>query len=343
VTGILLAAAIAISGASADATTAAARSSHSVTAKYCAKHKHARKCQKQPVKHTNRVFAANSIWDTPLASSAPLDPKSADYVTTLLNSVQTKGDWINTTQWSAPVYRVPAAQATVEVKLDKPAGVHEALRAALKSVPLPANAQPSNDTDSELVVWQQSTDTFWEFWGLTKQSDGWHARYGGKMTNVSTSPGYFPANPGWGAAATGLPLLGGMINLDELNRGTIDHALALSIPGPARGKIVFPAQRGDGDSDDPNAIPEGTRFRLDPKLDISKLKIPGFTRALALAAQKYGIVVTDKAANVQFEAEDPTPLGYNPYWPSATGFFGGKYPNQLLDVFPWAALQVVKP
>jgi hypothetical protein len=231
----------------------------------------------------------------------------------------------------------------VPVTLDQPLIAHAELRLAFLTVPLPANAKPSNDSDSELVVWQQSTDTFWEFWGLTKQSDGWHARFGGKMSNVSTSPGYFPAKPGWGAAATGLPLLGGLINLDELSRGTIDHALALSIPGPARGRITFPAQRTDGDSDDPNAIPEGTRFRLDPKVDVSKLKLPGFTRALALAAQKYGIVVTDKGSNVQFEAEDPTPLGYNPYWPSSTGYFGGKYPNQLLDVFPWSSLQVVKP
>ena len=66
-----------------------------------------------------------------------------------------------------------------------------------------------------------------------------------------------------------------------------------------------------------------------------------FTRMLATAAQKYGIIITDMGGAVAFYAEDPVTSSSNPYT-SPDGFFGGKYPNQLLQQFPWSELQVVQ-
>ena len=60
-------------------------------------------------------------------------------------------------------------------------------------------------------------------------------------------PGYFSsdawpgAEPWWGATATGLPLLGGLITIDELERGRIDHALAMAIPDARAGVWAQPA------------------------------------------------------------------------------------------------------
>jgi hypothetical protein len=83
------------------------------------------------------------------------------------------------------------------------------------------------------------------------------------------------------------------------------------------------------------------RFRVDPRLDIAALHLPPIVRMLAEAAQRYGLVVRDKSANVTFYAEDPTPLGSNPYAGPA-GFFGGQYPNRLLERFPWSRLQALR-
>ena len=83
------------------------------------------------------------------------------------------------------------------------------------------------------------------------------------------------------------------------------------------------------------------RFRLDPTVDIAALHLPPIVRMLAEAAQRYGLVVRDKSANVAFYAEDPTPLGWNPY-AGPTGFFGGQYPNRLLEQFPWSRLQALR-
>jgi hypothetical protein len=119
--------------------------------------------------------------------------------------------------------------------------------------------------------------------------------------------------------------------------GHIDHALAIAIPEPRYNLFTTPAQRTDGFRFTPAAIPEGTRFRIDPNLDLSTLTMPPVTRIIAEAVQKYGMVVRDRAGSVSFYAEDPTPTGTNPY----PGFYNNQYPDKMLASFPWSRLQAL--
>jgi hypothetical protein len=244
------------------------------------------------------------------------------------------GPWIATHAYSVPVYTVGAEVPAVHVTLDtnKPL-----LQRDFDAVPIPDGAHAAAGTDQHLVIFQPTTDTMWEFWHARQLSDGWHAGWGGKMTNVSTNPGYF-ANP-YGASATSLPLLGGLMTEYELKNRQIDHALALALPLTAAGTFTWPAQRSDGRTVGPTAIPEGTRFRIDPTLDLSTLKLTPVGLAMARAAQKYGIIVRDGAQCVVFYGEDPTTLP----WDSYPGLFGGLYPDEVLAGFPWSRLQVVAP
>ncbi|MFL5867957.1 MAG: hypothetical protein ACJ766_12745 [Thermoleophilaceae bacterium] len=290
----------------------------------------------QPTVTPARPFSPDSFWNAPLGSGAPIDPDSPGLVADLVDQVRRYGPWINTYQYSSPVYRVPAGQPRVKVILDTR---YAPLQEGFASVPLPANAQPARGNDRHLVVWQPSTDSMWEFFKLQHLADGWHARWGGRMTGVSRNPGYFPAPTG--ATATGLPLLGGLITLDEMKQGHIDHALDICLVRTRQSFWSWPAQRTDGWIASAAAIPEGTRFRLDPALDLSRLRLPRVTRMIAEAAQRYGIVVRDKGGAVSFYAEDPVPTGSNPYG-GPGGYFQGRYPSQLLQSFPWDRLQVLK-
>jgi hypothetical protein len=288
-----------------------------------------------------RPFAPDSFLNHLLPPQAPLDANSAGYVADLQRQLGSWLPWINTTEYSSPVYTVPADQPTVSVTLDKPACWDLDLRQAWQRVPMPPTARPAAGTDRTMIVWQPSTDTMWEFWLAAKQADGWHATWGGRMQHVSQNPGYYADPPNWGATATSLPMLGGLIRIDELRAGHIDHALALAIPQARAHLYSWPAQRTDGTSTSSNAIPEGTRFRLDPALDLASLHLPRTTRIIAEAAQRYGIVVRDTAGSVTFYAEDPTPTAVDPYT-GAGGFFGGQYPSELLAGFPWARLQALQ-
>jgi hypothetical protein len=165
------------------------------------------------------------------------------------------------------------------------------------------------------------------------------------MRDVSSSPGYYTAAswPGagtdWGSTATSLPVVAGTMTVGELQRGQINHALALAIPDSRKDAFAFPAERTDGTLTTADAIPEGTTFRLDPKLDLQSLHLPRVVQTMAEAAQRYGIIVRDKTMHaIGFYAEDPTPLGTNPY----VQLFDGKSPSELLASFPWKYLQAVK-
>ncbi len=296
-----------------------------------------------------RFFAASSFWNRPLPASAPVDPSSALLVAHLAGEAAQEeaggyGPNINTGGYSVPIYTVGPGQATIRVILDKP---NPALSAAIGAVPLPANAHPANGTDALLVVWQPSTDRMWEFWQLHQTAGRWHASWGGAMRNVQRSEGIFgPASwPGaqsyWGAAATSLPEVGGLMTIAELKRHQIDHALQLGIPDPREHVWSWPAQRTDGVSTDPTSLPEGARLRLDPRLDLNALHLPPLTLEMARAAQRYGIVVHDTSGVVAFYVQDSTPTGTDPY-DGPNGLFGGLNPRQLLASFPWKDLEVLK-
>ncbi len=252
---------------------------------------------------------------------------------------------IDTTAYSVPIYTVAAGQPTVRVSLDGPP--NRALSAAWRRVPVPSEARPAAGSDGDLVVWQPATEHMWEFWRMRKTRGGWQARWGGAIADVSRDQGvYGPRSwPGatrfWGVPATSLALAGGLITLEDLRRGEIDHAVAISIPDARADTWALPAQRSDGTSRSPQALPEGAHLRLDPKLDVAKLAIPHLTMLIAQAAQRYGLVVRDTSPNVGFYAEDPTPTGNDPY-SGPGGYFEGRTAEAIAAAFPWSQLELLK-
>lgn len=292
-----------------------------------------------------RFFARDSVWNRPLAHDAPLDADSRAIVASLRAQVDEArrkrfGPTINSYAYSVPIYTVGARQATVKVRLDNPADYAATLRAALERVPVPRRAKAAAGTDQHMVVWQPSTDTLWEFWKMHRERDGWHAKSGGRMPRVSENPGYFagPAGYPWGATASSLPLVGGLILPGELRSGHIRHALAMALPKTRGSRWAFPAQRSDGFVADPLAVPEGARFRLDPRLDVEGLRVSRTVKALARAAQRYGLIVRDTSATPVLYAQDAVNLEPKPYG----RLFGREPLDRQLARFPWSRLQLVR-
>ena len=297
-----------------------------------------------------RFFSPTSFWNTPLAGDATLDPEStaitAAFEATIAQELQNEiGPWINTTDYSVPIYTVPAEQPTVPVQLFSQF-YSPSLQSAWREVPLPPDARPSAGSDQHLVVWQPSSDRIWEFWKLTQVYGSWRAAWGGAMRNVSSNTGAYGADawPGaeswWGSTASSLSIAGGLITLEDLQQGEIDHGLAMAIPNVRAGFYTAPAQRTDGTSSSSLALPEGAHLRLDPDLDLAAMQLPPLTRMIAEAAQRYGIVVRDRAKVAHFFAQDPSPTGANPYVGKG-GYFEGRSPAQLLSRFPWSHLQLL--
>jgi hypothetical protein len=296
-----------------------------------------------------------SFWRRPVPGDAALDRSSSAIVSHLVRDVKAdqaarRGPWIDTHKCAPPIYRVPAGQPETRVTLkDAGASWAASLQSAFDRVPLPRDPQPSRCSDASLLVWQPSSDRYFEFWHLRREGGSWRADWGGATRHASRNPGYFGpgdwpgAQSSWGASATSTLVAGGLVKLDELRAGHIDHALAISIPQTRSGQWTWPAQRTDNATGDTAAdsIPSGSHFRLDPKLDVSKLQLPPLTRMLARAAQRYGVYVTERTNYmVGLGVESPAPYGGrgNPY----DRYLGGRSPNAILDAFPWDKLQLLK-
>jgi Abnormal spindle-like microcephaly-assoc'd, ASPM-SPD-2-Hydin len=112
---------------------------------------------------------------------------------------------------------------------------------------------------------------------------------------------------GWTSAdAAGLPIFPGLVRLDEVNAGQIDHAIRLTAQRTDR-SYVWPARHQAGAANDPNLPPMGARFRLKASYDIT-----GFdpqTRVILTAMKKYGFILADNGSNWYFQ-------GVVDAWPS---------------------------
>ena len=418
--------------------------------------------------------ARGPLWSDPLPADAPLDPRSHDLIVTLTSSVQAQiargtGPALSA-KARTPVYKAGPDVPLVPVSLDTGPWAQELAGVLARGVPIPPDARPSSGSDGMMVIWQPSSDTYWEFFSMqralhfpqfvgspqvtrsgklaagtycyrvtalselgetsaqaaglrvrvatrgasvtirwsavdgatgyrvyrgstcadvrllattqddaTSFTDGgggkpdsappptrstartpgrWHAAYGGVIPHVSDNPGYYEDLAGsggkpierfnWGSSATSLPLAAGLVTKRDLERGRINHVLSVGLPNLspstsiiAASQWAFPAQRADGKSILPDAIPEGARLRLDPRLDVDALHLEPFVRMLAEAAQRYGMIVQGGSAATVIYGEDPTPY-QRAGEPNFYRTLAGSPSIHTLADFPWDDLQVMR-
>jgi hypothetical protein len=289
-------------------------------------------------------FSATSVWNRRVPDDAKLASDSDELVAAFNHQWQTSYGTvgINTNAYSIPVYTVPDDLPTVKVTTEDGCTVDSGFESQVAAVPIPAGARPANGTDHSLAIWQPGTDTAWELWQAELTgTGGWTACWGGRIEHVSRSSGVFTWP--YGVAASGLSYLGGTIKASELQAGEIKHAIAVNVVHTMAGTQVPPANRNDGNSTADDAIPEGTRFRLDPTIDVTKLGLGPSGVVIARALQRYGMIVTDTSGAVVLIAEDGQAYvaagEANPF----KALFAPQDPSQVLSWVPWSRLQVVDP
>jgi hypothetical protein len=302
----------------------------------------------QPVNALTNAFGPASVWKQDVRQ-APLDGNSSAMTAELTQQVGSHYGGVaafNVWNYNASVYTVPATQPKIDVKWDNCQGKGYIPRGLLgeggqfTQVPVPADAIPAYGNDSQLSIYSPATDQLWEFWKAKKVDGLWQACWGGRIDKVSTSYGYFLN--GFGAAATGLSISAGAIGIREAQAGQIDHALSLVLPNPAHySNFSWPAQRSDGSSTASDAIPEGTRLRLDPSVNVDALNLHPIARMVAKAAQKYGFIVSDKAGAVSVATESGAGVkaatGVDPW----NKLMGNTPSYSIMRNFPWDKVQAL--
>lgn len=275
-------------------------------------------------------FASGSFWDVSVPSYTSLHPDSDSLVANIVDQVNTYGAAVVRDGNASPVYEVDAGVTPVSViPYDCGSGIPADLANQWSAVPIPFHAVPSGGSNSQMVVYQPSTSSVWEFGHMRNVSGQWEACTGGRIT--TNSGGVFPSP--YGVTTSGLAVLGGQLSIEELQSGQINHVIGLNLPQTSG--VVWPAsQAGSGSAGSPAM---GQRFRLDPNINVDSLGLSPVARAIAKAGQTYGFVVWNKGDSVGFTGENAissTSRGLpDPY--SSLLSSGG------LSGFPWGKLQAL--
>ena len=102
------------------------------------------------------------------------------------------------------------------------------------------------------------------------------------------------------ADAAGLPILPGLLRLDEVQSGHIDHAIRFTVQRTDK-SFIWPARHQAGSASDPNLPPMGARFRLRADFDMSGYRPD--TQVVLRAMQHYGLILADNGSNWYFQGE----------------------------------------
>ncbi|MGI8460439.1 MAG: hypothetical protein ACR2OC_02210 [Solirubrobacterales bacterium] len=217
-----------------------------------------------------RFFSSGSPWNTDV-SDEPADPRSEQLTelaqlrpatveqadgsfVQVLRRIKERGLTVNTTKWTDPLFTEQGGQPTVAVCRQVDCGPD-----AVDEITIPPNARPDPRYDGWMTVIDTQSREALDFWRARREQDGSISYHFVKKWDLN-GPG-FQEPGGVSARGSGLPLFAGLIRPEEIDRGRIDHALAISIPGAAKEKFVQPASRTNGVGKR-SSIPEGARIRL---------------------------------------------------------------------------------
>lgn len=260
-----------------------------------------------------RPFSADSPWNTKIPVGAPIDPGSTEYIAEIAS-----GDplYINMREWTVATYYIDAATTPERPVFpyypsDQGAGFEPGTR-----IPAPDFATPSGPVGGTefLAMIDPKAGKAWEMYQpkLVAEEGSWRTTFGSVVDLTGTgvpTPWMMAATPADAVSSrpSGIPLVAGLIRLDEIKAGRIDHALAFAYSAPRTDRFVSPAsgalESGDARPAKHFGLPVGARIQLDPSYDIENTRLSPAGKVIARALQEYGAILVDEAGATTLFAE----------------------------------------
>ena len=238
------------------------------------------------------VLPEDNIWNTPVAG-LPVDPNSDSYINTIGETSYVHPDF--GTMWEdAPIgipwVSVPGTQTLVPVTFlysdESDPGPY----------PIPPDAPieggPESTGDRHVLVVDRDACLLYEMFYAFPEQDGisWSAGSGAifDLSSNALRP------TGWTSAdAAGLPILPGLVRLEEVMSGEIRHALRFTLPETQKA-FVWPARHHASNLIGAQYPPMGQRFRLRADYDLSGFSVE--VQVILIALKKYGMILADNGS-----------------------------------------------
>jgi hypothetical protein len=291
-----------------------------------------------------RPFSASSPWNTPIAASPVLDPNSAALVSAFISSSPYGAHLdVNIPNYSVPLYWADATTPTFPVFAELGGEGWNGYPATL-SMPIPAGAAPDPQSDHHLLVISPDRKLEWGCYNMSYSSSAspqWQASLcaTSDLTGTGVRVPATQANPWWlahGPRACGFPLVAGLIRVEEVQAGQINHALVIAYPGILKGKFTPPASTNSAIGAASGGVPCGGRFQYDPTVDVTTLGLSPAGQAIVRALQVYGAYVGDYSGALSLYAENSAAA--KAYW--ANGVLDMYELQNKIDLTRFRVLQI---
>lgn len=243
-----------------------------------------------------RPFPDSDPWNTPI-DNEPVDPASEILIASIgarapLHPDFGAGVW-DGAPIGIPYVIVDGKQPPVRIRYD---AYGEESDAGPFPIPpdAPIEGAPNTDGDRHVIVIDRDNKKIYELFRAFRIGGGqfWQADSGAVFDFTANTQ----RTKGWTSAdAAGLPIFPGLVRYEEaVEMGEVRHALRFTVERTRRA-YVPPASHFAARSDDPALPPMGMRVRLKKSFDVSSL--PKQTKAIAIALQRYGMILADNGSN----------------------------------------------
>ena len=253
------------------------------------------------------LFPANNVWHSDI-SRLPVNKRSSAW----LSSSNAKsrrlhpdfGPSDTSVPYGIPYEETPANRSKVSVTFNYADESDKGPYPFASTTPIEGGQSASGDRHGLMV---DPSCRLYELYDAHYKSGGGSTAGSGAIWNLKTNA-LRPS--GWTSAdAAGLPILPGLLRLDEVKAGKVDHAVRFTVAKTDK-SFVWPARHQAGSSSNRNLPPMGARFRLKASYSLSGLRPD--TQVILKAFKKYGLILADNGSDWYFggtsEKGWPTPL-----------------------------------
>jgi hypothetical protein len=277
-----------------------------------------------------RYWSPSSPFNTPIPENPRLDPEStamtAHLSTKVVFDLYEFGIAVNLVDSSTPRTDVYCLADWGDCPTD-----------SMNPIPVPSDltVPPGSDGNTVLVDWSRRRAV-----SLHQPQANSNGSWSATWVTVADLNG--SGVPPEGGNGSGVSHLAGVVELDEIAGGHIDHALVFSTDIACQGLLRYPARKTDGQSTRSDCVPQGARVQLDPSINVDLLDVPEGVKTVARALQEYGAYAVDRGGA-------PMALYFQVAPDARAGFPGRVYVDAGLtkDYFstgevPWNRLRVLR-
>ena len=242
------------------------------------------------------VFPSSNVWNTDIPS-LPVHPRSAAWVASMGGASRLLHPDFGPSggfPYGIPFNVVDGAHPRVNLTFEySPESDHAAYPFGPDTS---IEGGPGAGGDRHAIMIDASSCTLYELY---------NARYNGPTTSTAGSGATWSLRgnalrpPTWTSAdAAGLPIFPGLLRVEEVQAGSVQHAIRFTAQQTDR-SFVWPARHQAGAAANPALPPMGARFRLHAGFDDSRYS-PA-TRAVLSAMKQYGMILADNGSNWYFQ------------------------------------------